>query len=54
MNICIQVVDPVQRREDFIRTSICDEYSGSTKLLHAWIVRVIVNQDLVQIGRIDE
>ena len=36
------------------RTSISDKYSGSMKKnLHAWIILVIVEQHLVQIGRID-
>jgi hypothetical protein len=38
---------------DFIRTSIYLNFPGSIKLLHAWIILVIVKQHLLQIGRID-
>ena len=38
---------------DLIRTSICDNYSLSAKLLHSWIILVVARQRLVQIGRKD-
>ena len=40
-------------RANLIRTSICDKYSGSLKLLHTRIIFAIVKQHQVQIYRID-
>ena len=40
-------------RIHFIRTSIFDQYSGSIKLLHTWIILVIFKQHLAQIGQVD-
>ena len=38
---------------NFMLTSIHDQNSGKYKLLHSWIILVVVKQHLVQIDRID-
>ena len=46
-------VMPALGREDFIRTSIVIHTRAQRKLLHTWIIVVIVKHHLVQTGQID-